>query len=115
LAFGAFGQSCHRRCRLNNSRSHQCFSRRAYLSEDLGLWKDEQIEKLVQINQFIVSQHSVPNSIGACREKQAVLLLGMAIKTGCHRGGWETVAPSAIPFQDTDTMPVALDKSGIEK
>jgi 2,4-dienoyl-CoA reductase-like NADH-dependent reductase (Old Yellow Enzyme family) len=30
-------------------------------------------------------------------------------------GGWETVAPSAIPFQDTDTMPVALDKSGIEK
>jgi hypothetical protein len=25
------------------------------------------------------------------------------------------VAPSAIPFQDTDTMPVALDKSGIEK
>jgi 2,4-dienoyl-CoA reductase-like NADH-dependent reductase (Old Yellow Enzyme family) len=36
-------------------------------------------------------------------------------KTGCHRGGWETVAPSAIPFQDTDTMPVALDKSGIEK
>jgi 2,4-dienoyl-CoA reductase-like NADH-dependent reductase (Old Yellow Enzyme family) len=23
--------------------------------------------------------------------------------------------PSAIPFQDTDTMPVALDKSGIEK
>jgi hypothetical protein len=37
--------------------------------EDLGLWKDEQIEKLVQINQFIVSQHSVPDSIGACRKK----------------------------------------------
>jgi 2,4-dienoyl-CoA reductase-like NADH-dependent reductase (Old Yellow Enzyme family) len=47
--------------------------------------------------------------------RKAVLLLGMAIKTGCHRGGWETVAPSAIPFQDTDTIPVALDKSGIEK
>jgi 2,4-dienoyl-CoA reductase-like NADH-dependent reductase (Old Yellow Enzyme family) len=84
--------------------------------EDLGLWKDEQIEKLVQINQFIVSQHSVPEfNWRMPEEKQAVLLLGMAIKTGCHRGGWETVAPSAIPFQDTDTMPVALDKSGIEK
>jgi hypothetical protein len=45
-------------------------------------------------------------------EKQAVLLLGMAKKLDAT--GWETVAPSAIPFQDTDTMPVALDK-GIEK
>jgi 2,4-dienoyl-CoA reductase-like NADH-dependent reductase (Old Yellow Enzyme family) len=49
-------------------------------------------------------------------EKQAVLLLGMAIKKlDATEGGWETVAPSAIPFQDTDTIPVALDKSGIEK
>jgi 2,4-dienoyl-CoA reductase-like NADH-dependent reductase (Old Yellow Enzyme family) len=36
-------------------------------------------------------------------------------KLDATEGGWETVAPSAIPFQDTDTMPVALDKSGIEK
>jgi 2,4-dienoyl-CoA reductase-like NADH-dependent reductase (Old Yellow Enzyme family) len=28
--------------------------------EDLGLWKEEHIEKLAQINQFIVSQNSVP-------------------------------------------------------
>jgi 2,4-dienoyl-CoA reductase-like NADH-dependent reductase (Old Yellow Enzyme family) len=28
--------------------------------EDLGLWKEAHIEKLAQINQFIVSQNSVP-------------------------------------------------------
>ncbi|MFB0909963.1 MAG: oxidoreductase, partial [Flavobacterium sp.] len=28
--------------------------------EDLGIWKEEHIEKLAQINQFIVSQNSVP-------------------------------------------------------
>ena len=27
---------------------------------DLGLWKDEQIEKMQQINQFIIGQKSVP-------------------------------------------------------
>jgi 2,4-dienoyl-CoA reductase-like NADH-dependent reductase (Old Yellow Enzyme family) len=90
------------------------FLQKGVSPEDLGLWKDEQIE--ISANQFIVSQHSVPEfNWRMPEEKQAVLLLGMAIKTGCHRGGWETVAPSAIPFQDTDTMPVALDKSGIEK
>lgn len=27
---------------------------------DLGLWKDEQIEKMQQINRFIIGQNSVP-------------------------------------------------------
>jgi 2,4-dienoyl-CoA reductase-like NADH-dependent reductase (Old Yellow Enzyme family) len=29
-------------------------------SGDLGLWKDEQIEKMQQINRFIIGQNSVP-------------------------------------------------------
>jgi hypothetical protein len=74
--------------------------------------EDEQIEKLVQINQFIVSQHSVEFN-WRMPGKKAVLLLGMAKLDATEAD--ETVAPSAIPFQDTDTMPVALDKTGIEK
>jgi hypothetical protein len=72
--------------------------------------------ELVQINQFIVSQHSVPEfNWRMPEEKQAVLLLGMAIKNWMPQKADGKPAPSAIPFQDTDTMPVALDKSGIEK
>jgi 2,4-dienoyl-CoA reductase (NADPH2) len=29
------------------------------------------------------------------------------------RGGWQTMAPSAIPFTETDRLPVALDEAGI--
>lgn len=85
--------------------------------EDLGLWKDEQIEKLVQINQFIVSQHSVPGIqlAHAGRKASSSAPWNGHKKLDAIEGGWETVAPSAIPFQDTDTIPVALDKTGIEK
>jgi hypothetical protein len=68
----------------------------------------------VQINQFIVSQHSVPDSIGACRKKSSSAPWN-GHKNWMPQRRMETVAPSAIPFQDTDTIPVALDKSGIEK
>lgn len=29
--------------------------------------------------------------------------------------GWQTVAPSALPFQETDAPPVALDRAGMER
>ena len=32
-----------------------------------------------------------------------------------NQGGWQTVAPSAIPFSDTYPKPVALDLAGIDK
>jgi 2,4-dienoyl-CoA reductase-like NADH-dependent reductase (Old Yellow Enzyme family) len=32
-----------------------------------------------------------------------------------EQGAWTAVAPSAIPFRNTDPAPVALDKQGIEK
>jgi len=30
-------------------------------------------------------------------------------------GGWQTVAPSAVPFRDTDPMPVSLDGAGLQR
>jgi 2,4-dienoyl-CoA reductase-like NADH-dependent reductase (Old Yellow Enzyme family) len=48
----------HRRC-IDYSGSNSGLQKDAF-PEDLGIWKDEHIAKLAQINQFILSQHSVP-------------------------------------------------------
>ncbi len=85
--------------------------------EDLGLWKDEQIEKMQQINRFIVSQNSVPGIqlAHAGRKASAASPWNGGRKVAIENGGWNTVAPSAIPFYDTDPVPVALDLDGIQK
>ncbi len=85
--------------------------------EDLGLWKDEQIEKMQQINRFIISQNSVPGIqlAHAGRKASAASPWNGGRKVAIEKGGWNTVAPSAIPFYDTDPAPVALDLDGIQK
>jgi 2,4-dienoyl-CoA reductase-like NADH-dependent reductase (Old Yellow Enzyme family) len=85
--------------------------------EDLGIWKDEHIAKLTQINQFILSQHSVPGIqlAHAGRKASAASPWNGGRKVAAEQGGWSTVAPSAIAYHDTDTAPIALDKEGIQK
>lgn len=85
--------------------------------EDLGLWKDEQIEKMQQINRFIISQNSVPGIqlAHAGRKASAASPWNGGRKVAIEKGGWNTVAPSAIPFYDTDPAPLALDLNGIQK
>ena len=84
---------------------------------DLGIWKDEQIEKLKQIVSFIHSQGAVAGIQLAHAGRKASCeipwLGGKQIQSGDK--SWQTVAPSAIGFQPTDILPVALDKTGIEK
>jgi 2,4-dienoyl-CoA reductase-like NADH-dependent reductase (Old Yellow Enzyme family) len=84
---------------------------------DLGLYKDEQVDKLGQITSFIREQGAVAG----------IQLAHAGRKAGCaapwnggkqlqeNDGGWQTVAPSAIPFFPEDNAPLALDISGIEK
>ena len=85
---------------------------------DLGLWNDEQIIKLKQINEFIVSQNSIPGIQLAHAGRKASVSepwLGNK-KLDFAQGGWQTVAPSAIPYHDGEPfLPVALDKNGIQK
>lgn len=85
---------------------------------DLGIWKDEHVEKLKQITDFI-HQH----------DGHAGIQLAHAGRKASHdipwhggkqipstaEGGWKTLAPSAIPFTETEESPIALDKAGIEK
>jgi 2,4-dienoyl-CoA reductase-like NADH-dependent reductase (Old Yellow Enzyme family) len=84
---------------------------------DLGIYKDEHIPMLTRIATFIKSQGSVPG----------IQLAHAGRKASCHvpwngganiqpsEGGWQTVAPSAIPFLPTDSMPHALTNDEIKQ
>lgn len=85
--------------------------------EDLGLWKDEQIEKMQQINEFIISQKSVPGIqlAHAGRKASSASPWNGGRKLDAKQGGWDTVAPSAVAYHHTENAPVALDEAGIQK
>jgi 2,4-dienoyl-CoA reductase-like NADH-dependent reductase (Old Yellow Enzyme family) len=84
---------------------------------DLGLWKDEQIDKMKIINQFIISQKSVPGIqlAHAGRKASAASPWEGGRKIDVNQGGWDTVAPSAVGYHENEKPPIALDKSGIQK
>lgn len=85
---------------------------------DLGIYKDEHIDKLKHITGFIHAHGAV-----------AGIQLAHAGRKGSHQlpweggaqilpgqpGGWQTVAPSAIAFTGNEHPPVELDIAGIEK
>jgi 2,4-dienoyl-CoA reductase-like NADH-dependent reductase (Old Yellow Enzyme family) len=85
---------------------------------DLGIWKDEHIEKLKQINAFIVSQNAIPGIQLAHAGRKASVSSPWEgnKKLDFAQGGWRTVAPSAIAYHENEPfLPEALDKSGIQK
>ncbi|HET8839391.1 MAG TPA: NADPH dehydrogenase NamA [Flavobacteriaceae bacterium] len=85
--------------------------------EDLGIWKDEHIAGLKNITEFIHSQHAVAGIQLAHAGRKASTTSpwkGRKILTP-ENGGWETVAPSAIPFYENEIPPMAMDHKEIEK
>jgi 2,4-dienoyl-CoA reductase-like NADH-dependent reductase (Old Yellow Enzyme family) len=84
---------------------------------DLGLWKDEHIEKLQSINQFIVSQNAIPGIqlAHAGRKASVTEPWNGNKKLDETNGGWDTVAPSAVGYHSNEKTPIALDKTGIQK
>lgn len=86
--------------------------------EDLGIWKDEHIEKLKAITSFIKSQNAVPGIqlAHAGRKASVSSPWNGNKKLEASQGGWQTVAPSAIPYHETEPfLPEALDKNAIQK
>ena len=85
---------------------------------DMGLWKDEQIEKLKQIVSFIHAQGALAGiqlaHAGRKASHQKPWEGGKFIPAG-EPNGWQTVAPSPIPFAEGDEIPAELDKAGIQK
>jgi len=84
---------------------------------DLGIYNEKHIEMLQRITSFIHEHGAVAG----------IQLAHAGRKAGCAKpwdggkqlkenvGGWQTVAPSAIPFYEDDNAPQALDTEGIKK
>jgi 2,4-dienoyl-CoA reductase-like NADH-dependent reductase (Old Yellow Enzyme family) len=83
---------------------------------DLGIWKDVHIEPLQRITRFIETNGAVPGIQLAHAGRKASADLpwngGGQIKEG--KGHWQTVAPSAIPFHETDIPPREMSIAEIE-
>ena len=85
---------------------------------DLGIWKDEHIEKLKTINAFIVSQNAIPGIQLAHAGRKASVSAPWEgnKKLDFDQGGWQTVSASNIPYHDDEPfLPEALDQNGIQK
>lgn len=85
--------------------------------DDMGLWKDEQVEPLKRITGFIKKQGSVPGIQLAHAGRKASM--SSPWKGGkpvpASEGGWITEAPSAIPFNESYSVPVAMSKEDISQ
>lgn len=85
--------------------------------DDLGIWKDEHISGLKEVVNFLKAHGSVPGIQLAHAGRKASTTSpwkgGKLISE--EAGGWEPVAPTAIPFYEGNPAPRELDKEGIEK
>ena len=84
---------------------------------DIGIWKDEHIVNLKRITDFIKGQGAVAG----------IQLAHAGRKASCTQpwkggqqlqiadGGWQIVAPSAIPFKEGTMVPDAVSKESIQQ
>lgn len=84
---------------------------------DMGLWKDEHIEKLKTITSFIQSQGSLAGiqlaHAGRKASVQPPWQGGKQVST--KEGGWQPIAPSPIPFREEDMLPRELTNMDIKQ
>lgn len=84
---------------------------------DLGIWSDEHVPMLKRITDFLHSQGAIAGiqlaHAGRKASSQVPWEGGKQIPVSA--GGWRAVAPSAIPFNESDEAPEALSIEGIEK
>ena len=84
---------------------------------DLGLYKDEHIEKLQVITKFIHEQGALAGIqlAHAGRKASCSVPWNGGNKLKEEEGGWKTVAPASVAFNIEDDAPEALDGDGILK
>ena len=84
---------------------------------DLGLWKEDHISFLQRINEFIVSQGSVPGIQLAHAGRKASHHIpwkgGKALSP--DEGAWQTLAPSAVAFSDGEPKPKEMTIEDIKQ
>jgi 2,4-dienoyl-CoA reductase-like NADH-dependent reductase (Old Yellow Enzyme family) len=82
---------------------------------DTGIWNDEFIPSLKRVVDFIHLQGSVAaiQLAHAGRKASCAVPHEGGKQLGSEHGGWNTVAPSAIPFREGDRAPEELTTGGI--
>jgi 2,4-dienoyl-CoA reductase-like NADH-dependent reductase (Old Yellow Enzyme family) len=87
--------------------------------QDLGLYSDQNEEALSRVIAAIRKYSPIP---------LAIQIAHAGRKASCHvpweggaqippnqAGGWQTQAPSAVPFSQGDNAPAALDRAGLDR
>ena len=85
--------------------------------DDLGLWKDEHIDKLKSIVSFVHTQGGLFGIQLAHAGRKASYSSPWkgSKQLNIQEGGWQALAPSAIPFSEGSLAPFALSEDGIRK
>ena len=86
--------------------------------QDLGIWKDEHVEMLARIFQFIAAQGAIPGMqlAHAGRKASTSAPWKGGNPLGTDEDGWSPIfGPSPLPFADGYQTPQELDRDGIEK
>jgi 2,4-dienoyl-CoA reductase-like NADH-dependent reductase (Old Yellow Enzyme family) len=83
--------------------------------EDLGLWKDEHVPALARIAEFVRKQGAVAGIqlAHAGRKASTPAPWNPGKRVLPADGGWQPVAPSAIPFDPADPPPHELSREEI--
>ena len=84
--------------------------------DDAGIWNDEQVQFLKRITSFIKSQNSVPGIQLAHAGRKASTFSPWkgSGEVKVDMGGWQTVAPSQIPFTEKYPNPREMTLSDIK-
>jgi 2,4-dienoyl-CoA reductase-like NADH-dependent reductase (Old Yellow Enzyme family) len=86
--------------------------------DDLGLWKDDQIEGLRRTLRFVEEAGAVPGVqlAHAGRKASASAPWKGSVPLSPEDGGWRPiVGPSPIPFREGHPVPEPLDTAGIDR
>ena len=86
---------------------------------DVGLWNDETEAAIARTLESVRRWSDMPIAIqlahaGRKASTEVPWKGGVQIPPD-HANGWQTVAPSAVPYQEGDHPPVALDRAGLAR
>ena len=84
---------------------------------DMGIWKDEHIDGLHRIASFVKQAGAVPAiQLAHSGRKGSYWVAGADSKLLTEEeGGWEVIAPSAVPFSDKSPMPREMTEEDIRE
>ena len=85
--------------------------------DDAGIWDDKHIEGYRRTTSFIKSQNSIAGIQIAHAGRKASTFAPWkgAGAIAMQNGGWQTLGPSSIPFNDIYSIPKEMDKDDIIK